>query len=313
MQNHSRIVERVLTRLKFKQLRLLIAVARHRSILHAARELNVSQPAATKMIKDLELDFEVRLFERTNRGVVPTIYGETLIRHGKLIFAQVNNAAQELDDLTEGTSGRIVVGTLLAASSKLLPMAIERTVRDRPQVVIKVVEGTNEVLMPALRVGELDMVVGRLPVHRHREEIEHERLIDDDVALMARAGHPLTGKPTPTMSDLLAYGWILPPIETTLRRQIDQLFSRQGGASPRSSVESASYLTNRELLKNTDLLAVMPRQVAHSSMNRGALAEINWTSTIWQGAVGVSYARGTTLSPAAQDFLDALRAVAPDV
>mgnify|MGYP000570470225 FL=1 len=140
---HSRIVDRVLTRLKLKQLRLLIAVGKHNNIQNAARGLNVSQPAATKMIKDLELDFEVQLFTRTNRGVIPTPYGEALIRHGKLIFSQVSNAAQELDDLNEGSSGGIVVGTLLAASPQLLPQAIARLLEDRPKVTIKVVEGTN--------------------------------------------------------------------------------------------------------------------------------------------------------------------------
>ncbi|MYF88759.1 MAG: LysR family transcriptional regulator, partial [Boseongicola sp. SB0676_bin_33] len=105
---HSRILDRALTRLKLRQLRLLVAVGTHGNIQNAARELGISQPAATKMIQDLELDFEVTLFSRTNRGVIPTVFGETLIRHGKLIFAQVSYAAQELDDLSEGNSGRVV-------------------------------------------------------------------------------------------------------------------------------------------------------------------------------------------------------------
>ena len=143
---HTRIVERAMTRLKLRQLRLLVAVGQHGSIQNAAHDLNISQPAATKMIQDLELDFEVKLFDRTNRGVVPTVFGAALIRHGKLIFSQVSNAAQELDDLNEGNSGRVVVGTLLAASPSLLPMAVEGLLKDRPKVAIKIVEGTNEVL-----------------------------------------------------------------------------------------------------------------------------------------------------------------------
>ena len=122
---HTRIVDRAITRLKLRQLRLLVAVGDFGSIQHAARELQISQPAATKLIQDLELDIEVQLFERTNRGVVPTDFGEALIRHGKLIISQVSNAAQELDDLTEGSSGRVVIGTLLAAAPILLPTAIE--------------------------------------------------------------------------------------------------------------------------------------------------------------------------------------------
>ena len=112
---HTRVVERALTRLKLRQLRLLVAVGQHGSIQSAARDLSISQPAATKMIQDLELDFEVKLFERTNRGVVPTVFGDALIRHGKLLFAQVSNAAQALDELNEGNDGRVGVGTLSAA------------------------------------------------------------------------------------------------------------------------------------------------------------------------------------------------------
>ncbi len=224
-QKHFRIVERVLTRLKLKQLRLLIAVEKHSSILHAARELNLSQPAATKLIKDLEADFGVLLFERTNRGVVPTIYGEALARHGKLIFTQISHAAQELDDLSEGSGGRIVIGTLLAASAELLPRTIERVLEQKPNLSIKIQEGTNEVLMPALRSGDLDLVVGRLPTHRHRDELQQERLYDERIIAITRTDHPIQSRKRVTFADLMDYGWILPPQETTLRRQIDLVFS----------------------------------------------------------------------------------------
>ena len=184
---HSRIVERATTRLKLRQLRLLIAVGQRGNIQSAAAELGISQPAATKMIQELELDFEVKLFRRTNRGAVPTAYGKSLIRHGKLIFAQVSNAAQELDDLNEGNSGRVVIGTLLAASSSLLPRAIETVLVTRPKVVIKIVEGTNEALMPALLSGEIDMVLGRLPNLRHRSKLVQEKLFGESASLKTGA------------------------------------------------------------------------------------------------------------------------------
>ena len=155
---HTRIVDRILTRLKLRQIRLLLAVEAHGNIQNAARALGISQPAATRLIRDLERDFEVQLFQRTNRGVVATPFGTALIRHGKLIVAQLSNAAQELDDLAEGTTGRVVVGTLLAASPRLLPGAVARVVAERPNVAIKIVEGTNDVLMPALHAGDIDLV-----------------------------------------------------------------------------------------------------------------------------------------------------------
>ncbi|NKW78543.1 LysR family transcriptional regulator [Rhodobacteraceae bacterium R_SAG7] len=310
---HTRIVERALTRLKLRQLRLLVAVGQHGSIQNAARDLNISQPAATKMIQDLEVDFEVKLFERTNRGVVPTVFGDSLIRHGKLIFAQVSNAAQELDDLNEGNSGRVVVGTLLAASPSLLPMAVERVLQDRPKVAIKIVEGTHEVLMPGLLSGEIDMVVGRLPSHRHRENITQEKFFDERILAVVGPQHPLAFESNLTFDDIRPHGWILPPIETTLRRQTDQFFIRQDQYMPQTAIESVSYLANRALLRSHDFIGLMPAHVAALDIENGLLTPLDWGVPFGAGPVGVSYRGQQSLSPAGGALLAALHAAAAEI
>lgn len=310
---HTRIVERALTRLKLRQLRLLIAVAQHGSIQNAARDLSISQPAATKMIQDLELDFEVKLFERTNRGVVPTVFGESLIRHGKLIFAQVSNAAQELDDLNEGNSGRVVVGTLLAASPTLLPIAVEELLKARPNVAIKIVEGTNEVLMPGLLSGEIDMVVGRLPSHRYRENITQEKFFDERVLAVTGTQHPLAAMTNVSFDQLKPFGWILPPVETTLRRQTDQFFIRQDQYVPPTAIESVSYLANRSLLRTHNFIGIMPAHVAALDIQTGVLASVDWVAPFGAGPVGVSYRGKQSLSPAGSAFLSALRSAAAEI
>ncbi|WP_146344878.1 LysR substrate-binding domain-containing protein [Phaeobacter marinintestinus] len=304
---HTRIIDRVITRLKFKQLRLLVAVGDHGNIQNAAREMNVSQPAATKMIKDLELDFEVQLFERTNRGVIPTAFGDALIRHGKLIFAQVSNAAQELDDLVEGNSGRVVIGTLLAASSRLLPMAIERVLTDRPRIAIKVVEGTNDVLMPDLHAGDIDLVVGRLSTHRHRSNLVQEKLFDERIVAVVGPDHPLVGVLDVSFQMLQPFGWILPPTETSLRREIDRFFLAQDQYVPPSALESVSYLTNRRLLQSRNFIGVMPAHVAAQDISGGALQRLDWSVPFGEGPVGVSYRQQGQLSPAGLAVLQALR------
>ena len=306
---HTRIVDRAMTRLKLKQLRLLVAVGEFGSIQHAARELQISQPAATKLIQDLELDFEVQLFERTNRGVVPTDYGEALIRHGKLIMAQVSNAAQELDNLTEGSSGRVVVGTLLAAAPILLPAAISKVLAERPNVAIKVVEGTNDALMPALYSGEIDMIVGRLPAFRARAELVQEKLFDEKVVAVTGKQHPLAGTKSVTFRRLRPFGWILPPPETTLRRQIDQYFVSKSQYVPPTVLESVSYLANRSLFQELDLVGLMPEHVVALDIDSGLLVELDWSVPFGKGPVGISYRGPDSLSPAAIEFLKALHEV----
>ena len=308
MTRHTRIVERALTRL-----RLLVAVGKHGNILNAAKELSVSQPAATKMIQDLELDFEVKLFDRTNRGVVPTIFGEALIRHGKLIFSQVSNAAQELDDLNEGNSGRVVVGAMQAASPTLLPLAIDKLLAARPNVAVKIVEDTNEVLMPAMMSGEIDVVIGRLPRHRHRENITLEKLIDERTLAVIGAQHPLAQQRNLTFDQLKPFGWILPPIETTLRHQIDQFFIRQGPYVPAKIIESLSYLANRTLLTQHDFIGFLPAHVAELDIKIGLLSAVGWSAPFGAGPVGVSYRDTQNLSPASAAFLGCLRAAAQEI
>ncbi len=307
---HTRILDRALSRLKLRQLRLLIAVGEQGSIQNAARDLGISQPAATKMIQDLEVDFEVKLFERNNRGVIPTVYGETLIRHGKLIFAQVSSAAQELDDLNEGNAGRIVIGTLLAASTNLLPMAVERLLIERPNVTVKIVEGTNQALMPALASGEIDMVLGRLPSFRHRAKTEQLKLYDERVIAVVGPHHPLNEVDSVVFEDMMEFGWILPPAETTLRRQADQYFLKTGQTNPAVSIESVSYLANRSLLRAHDFIGLMPAHVAALDIERNLLAQLNWAPPFGSGPVGVTHRGEDSLSPASAAFLAILKSVA---
>jgi molybdate transport repressor ModE-like protein len=307
---HTRIVNRAITRLKLRQLRLLVAVGQFGSIQHAARELQISQPAATKLIQDLELDFEVKLFERTNRGVIPTDYGDTLIRHGKLILAQVGNAAQELDDLTEGNSGRVVVGTLLAAAPNLLPRAIDMLLESRPNVAVKVVEGTNDALMPGLFSGEIDMIVGRLSAYRARAKLVQEKLFDERVVAVVGNQHPLARKKSVSFNQIRPFGWILPPLETTLRRQIDQFFVSQKQYLPPTVLESVSYLANRALFQTRDFVGLMPEHVVSHDVDNGLLIELDWNVPFGKGPVGVSHRGADSLSPASSEFLRALRGAA---
>ena len=304
---HVRIVDRAIARLKLRQLRLLVAVGRFGSIQNAARALKISQPSATKLIQDLERDFEVNLFKRTNRGVIPTVYGNALIRRGKLILAQVSNAAQEMDDLKEGNSGRVVIGTLLAAAPNLLPNAIKTILNDRPKVAIKIVLGTNDALMPALFSGEIDMIVGRLPAYRARTELVQEKLFTDRIVAVVGKQHPLAARKKLRFGQIKPFGWVLPPSETTLRRQIDEYFVSQNQYIPSNIIESVSYLTNRSLYRTCDLVGLMPAHVASHDIDSGYLVELDWIVPFGKGPVGVSYRSVDSLSPAATGFLVAIR------
>ena len=277
-------------------------------MVRAGEAVGMTQPAVSKAVRDLERDLGVRLFERGNRGVTPTSYGEALVRHAQRVLAQLEHAAEEIDDLAHGTGGRVAIGTLLAASAWLLPKAIARLRTERPRVLVDVVEGTNDRLQPMLLRGDLDMVVGRLSEFRHRAGIHHEPIYSEGILILARPGHRLTEQSDLRLADLQDADWILPPPDTTLRRQLEKAFFDAGLDPPRCVVQSISHLTNRHLICESDLIGAWPRGVAADDLAQGHLVSLPVPLNGAPWPVGVSTRKLARLSPAAEALLSALRA-----
>jgi DNA-binding transcriptional LysR family regulator len=301
---------RLEARLKLKQLRLLVRAGEQNNILRAAQLLNMAQPAATKIIRDLETALGVSLFDRSSRGVTPTLYGEVIIKHSKLILAQLRHASEEILSIKEGTTGKITVGTLLAAAPTLLPRSILKLKQERPNISFNVVEGTNDMLMPMLRVGDLDLVLGRLPEYREREGLVQEVLYYEPVSIVARKEHPLAGRDTLSLADVAQEEWILPPPQTSLRRQFEAAFRKVGLEPPVRAVESISILSNHTLLLHSDMLGVMPYQVVEA---QHGLVRLPINLKVAAGPVGITFRAHAEPTPAAANFVEILRRVASEM
>ncbi|MDR6775322.1 LysR substrate-binding domain-containing protein [Azospirillum sp. BE72] len=297
-------------RLSMRQLNVVVAVDQYRSIVRAAQHLNLTQPTVTKTLQDAEAAVGSPLFDRTNRGVEPTAAGTALARHARLVLAQLTHAEEELTDLRDGAGGRVAVGSLIAASVRLLPEAIIRLKKARPRVSVAVREGANDILVPALRRGELDVVVGRLPEYREREGIEQEPLYREIACLTVRAEHPLAGRDKPSLAELAAWEWILPSPETTLRRQVEKVFYDVGVATPVQVIESVSLVNNLRLLLDANFIGIMPFQAIRTLAKSGQVRILPVPLTETLGPVGISRRAGSELSPVCEALLAEMRIVA---
>lgn len=171
-------------------------------------------------------------------------------------------------------------------------------------------EGTIDRLMPALRTGDLDVVLGRLPEYREREGLKQDVLYLDTVAIMVRADHPLTKRASLTLADLVDQAWVMPPPQTSLRRQIDAAFRHEGLEPPHDVIESVSILTNHGLLMNTDMIAAMPHQVGAGQ------AGLTILPVVLEGAIsriGATTHAHVELSAAARYFMDIIHEIAGEV
>src|SRR5215470_13628727 len=301
-------LERWITRkFRLRHVELIAEVYASRSILKASRRLNLSQPTVTKALQDIESTLGVKLFERTNRGIEPTAYGEIFARHAKVVLAQLRHAAEEIESLRAGYSGKVTVGTLLAASASILPDAIALLKKQRPGVAISVVVGTYDLLMPSLLAGDLDMVLGRLPEEGRSRALVYEEFYAEPICVVTRRGHPLSRKRRLTLRDLANEAWLLPLPETALRRQIERAFVEAGASLPRNVIESVSILTNRALLRKSDCVGVMPFHVALDDVEQGLLAILPVKLKSIESPVGAILRAPGSLPPAASALLDCLR------
>ena len=298
---------------RLRHVELIAEVYDSRSILKASRRLNLTQPTVTKALQDVEATLGVPLFQRSNRGLEPTAYGEIFARHAKIVLAQLRHAAEELESLRAGYSGKVTVGTLLAAAASILPDAIALLKKDRPGVAISIVVGTYDILLPSLVVGDLDMVLGRMPEQGRSRALVYEDFYSEPICLVVRRGHPLTRKRRLVLRALVNEAWLLPLPETSLRRQIERAFLDAEAPLPRNVIESVSILTNRVLLRKSDCIGVMPYHVALDDVEHGLLSILPVKLKSIESPVGAILRAPGQLPPAASALLECLRIAARDV
>ncbi len=296
--------------LSLRHFRAILAIADTGNLIGAARVLNLSQPAITKALQEAEAIIGAPIFERTSRGARPTIFGDALIGHGRIILSQLAHAGEEVDDLRDGLGGQVVIGGLAAATVELLPLAIAKLRADRPRLSVSVIEATNDRLIPLLRGGELDFLVGRLSRARDLEGLAQEALFHDIACVVAGPDHPLRSAPTLTLGDLLDERWILPTSGSTLRGPVEAAFLAEGLEPPRHAVESVALLTNSLLIRDHGYIAFYPWPIAQREAALGQISILPIALDATDAMIGVTTRRGARLSPAAQDAIACIRAVA---
>lgn len=297
-------------RLKPRQLLLLVALADEGNIHRASEMLRMAQPGASKLLKDLEDMLGVELFERHSRGMRPTWYGESLIRHARMVLATLEEAGEELDSLKAGRFGRVGIGSVTSPSLSVLPAAISLVKREQPHLQIAVHIETSDLLLERLARGELDMVIGRVLERFDTELLRFERLSDEPVCVIARRDHPLVAEQALTLPELEGASWVIPPVGSVLRKPFDQMFRQAGLDGPRVAVESASLLFITKMLQESDFIAVVAIDIAKYYEQHGMVSIVPVDLPCEMEPFGLVLRKDRLLSPAATKVLAALRQTA---
>jgi len=298
------------SRLKIRQITLLAHLDEERSVLRAAKALGMTQPAASKQLKEMEDALQVQLFERHARGIVPTSSGEILVRHARSILSEIDLAQQELATLHSGLSGQASLGTVTTPAANLVPAAILLLKQRHPGLLVNVELDHSRPLLAGLLQGQLDVLVARIPDAVAAEHLQFEPLCDERHAVLIGAQQPLARQAEVRLEDLLEHQWILPPRGSVLRERLDGLFMQRGLPLPANIIQTQSLPVITHLLRTSEAVAVLQYEAVQPWCELGLLAVLIQDLGLDIGCFGIVTRKGHRLSPGGRALLDCLREAA---
>ncbi|MCA9646130.1 MAG: LysR family transcriptional regulator, partial [Myxococcales bacterium] len=282
-----------------------------RSVSRAADLLNVSQPAVSKGLAEIERGVGVVLFDRGKRGLIPTLYGECLIRLCRTMLQSLDSAGEELRHLQAGAAGRVRIGVLPVAAPVLVPHAVIRLQRKAPRAVAVLHEATADRLLPMLREGGLDLIVGTVPPASQSSGLRFQLLHPgEDVAIVCGSRHPLARSETFEAADLLHYPLVIPPLSTLFRESVEQFMDALKLPRANVRIESGSMTATNTLLRETDAIGFYSPHLAQHYAKLGWLKVLPVEAASVRLPIGCFWLRGVELDATARLLVGLLRDVA---
>jgi DNA-binding transcriptional LysR family regulator len=302
---------RVGRQLRLRDLHVLQAVTQFGSMAKAAAHLSVTQPAISQSIADLEAIIGVRLLDRGPRGVMPTLYGEALMRRGVEALDALKQGMRDIEFLTDPGSGEVSVGADMSyIAGGFMAAIIERLSEHHPRLTVHVVETTTRAEGPTfreLRNREVDVMLGRLSSPDFDDDLKTETLLDEAIVVVTSAKSKWAGRREIALKELANEPWILAPGKNVARSLVENAFRTQGLIPPRPQVTTFSMQLRMQLLASGRYLTVFTDTTARYSAERWSLKVLPIELERRLPVVAVTL-KHRTPAPSVQAFLENVRA-----
>ncbi|HHG1666931.1 TPA: LysR substrate-binding domain-containing protein [Klebsiella pneumoniae] len=297
-------------RIRLRHLHTFVAVAQQGTLGRAAETLNLSQPALSKTLNELEQLTGTRLFERGRLGAQLTLVGEQFLTHAVKVLDALNSAGQALNR-KEGLNNDIVrIGALPTAALGILPTVIGQFHKQQKDITLQVTTMNNTMLLAGLKSGEIDIGIGRMSDPELMSGLHYELLFLESLKLVVRPGHPLLQE-TVTLSRVMEWPVVVSPKGTVPRQNAEALLQSQGCKMPAGCIETLSASLSRQLTVDFDYVWFVPSGAVKDDLRRGVLTALPIAT---QGAgepIGILTRVDATLTPGTQTLLSAIRKSMP--
>lgn len=295
-------------RIKYRHLQCFLEVARQRHLSRAAEALGVTQPAASKTLRELEETLGARLFDRTGRRMRLTPEGETFLRHAGASVAALRRGVDSVRD-GAATVQRLQIGVLPTVAARTMPRAALAFADRAPDVLLSVETGPNLTLLERLRTGELDLVVGRLAEAERMAGLHFEHLYSEPIRAVVRPGHPLLDGPA-ELDRIAGFPMILPTPGAIIRADVDRFLLANGLHADGVRLETISLAFGRGATQGSDAIWFISEGVVAEELRSGALAALDLEIAEAVGAVGLTTRAGVEPEGPLRALMQAVREAA---
>ncbi|MET0964424.1 MAG: LysR family transcriptional regulator [Noviherbaspirillum sp.] len=292
-----------------RRLQVAVMLADTRHMPSVARAAGMSQPAVSQSIARLEDALGQTLFRRTAHGMLPSDAATRWMVRFSRVLAELGHIVSDVAAQKGVLEGVITVGALPLARTLLLPAAITSLLKKYPRLRVRSLESTYEELTAGLLSGRVDFIIGALRSPA-QQGLQTSALLQDPMAVIARAGHPLAARAALGFDELEDYSWVLSRGGSPLRVALEQFFHKHGRTPPQPAVETGDLALLRGLLVSSDMLTLLSAHQMHYEIATGQLAVLRLPMYGMERRIGVTTRAGAYLSAGANALLAELRAAA---
>jgi DNA-binding transcriptional LysR family regulator len=296
--------------LRLPHLRLLIALESTGQMSGAASHLAMTQPAASRLMGELERIVGASLYTRYAKGVTLTNAGALLAKKAHTIMRHLNDASAEIGEMVEGVRGHVRIGAVTGPALEIVLPALRELRIAFPDIEISVDVETSDKLGASLLSRELDFYIGRLPEDIDGRAVRMQKLGPEPVSFIARSEHPLIRRTSITIDQCLPYDWVMQPPSGLMRREVESFLLENGYPIPGRILNTASLLLTLAIVSETNAIAPLARSVGEFYSRRNALgsniALLDMADRMAVSPYSFVFPADHELSPAAQRVLTAL-------
>lgn len=295
-------------RIRLRHIACFLEVARLRSMAGAAEALNISQPAATKTIQELEALLGGQLFDRSRRRLSLTAFGEVFFRYASTSIAALRQGI----DAARGThdTAMVRVGALPTVSARMLPDAVRAFTEDNGGVKTRIITGPNGYLLSLLRTGDVDLVIGRMAEPNAMVGLSFEHLYSERVVLAVRPGHPVLDEPKFNLRLIEHYQTLMPTPDSVIRPVVERILLAHGVTQLRDEIETVSNAFGRSYVRQTEAIWIISEGVVADDVAEGRLALLPVDTSETLGPVGFTTRTDTPTSLSTARLMQSVREVA---